>query len=103
YPQFCRYSLICSWIYVFITVRKKNGDVNQAAAQLAGCKEGDDFEELTPVFQPGRNYQDTELPSAPPSVQLDEGPTSHVLRLYKRKKEQGTVFIEVNRFQLSRL
>lgn len=44
-----------------------------------------------------------ELPSAPPSVQLDEGPTSHVLRLYKRKKEQGTVFIEVIRFQLSRL
>ena len=32
---------------------------------------------------------DTELPSAPPSVQLDEGPTSHVLRLYKRKKNKG--------------
>ena len=46
---------------------------------------------------------DTELPSAPSSVQLDEGSTSHVLSLYKGKKEQGTVFIEVNRFQLSRL
>lgn len=46
---------------------------------------------------------DTELPSASSSVQLDEGSTSHVLSLYKGKKEQGTVFIEVNRFQLSRL
>ena len=46
---------------------------------------------------------DTELTSAPSSLQLDEGSTSHVLSLYKGKKEQGTVFIEVNRFQLSRL
>ena len=46
---------------------------------------------------------DTELPSVPSRVQLDEGSTSHVLSLYKGKKEQGTVFIEVNRFQLSRL
>ena len=47
---------------------------------------------------------DTELPSAPSRVlQLDEGSTSHVLSLYKGKKEQGTVFIEVNRFQLSHL
>lgn len=50
---------------------------------------------------PDLSATDTELPSAPSSVQLDEGSTFHVLRLYKRKIEQGTVFIEVNRSQLS--
>ena len=47
------------------------------------------------------SFSGTELTSL--NDRFDESSTIDVMRLYKKKKEQGTGYIEVNRMQLSLL
>ncbi|XP_067031279.1 uncharacterized protein [Acropora muricata] len=77
------------------------GDINKAAAHLAGCGEDDDnVGDLPPVLE-SRDDEGIELTSL--NYKFDESSANDVKRIYKEKKQQGTEFIEVNRMQLSLL